>query len=197
MANSRGWRNQSTAAGTIERVDGAGNRTTFSADNLLRGPNHVRWVTSTTSPFSGELIVNTEDLDEAGAAPWDAVVGISADGTTARQIAPMSEGLALDFGPGGAWGEDLYVAGREPVGRGDGPNRLWRIDGSGNRTEFTSRPAAQKCAGFGRLSSTGARCPRSCMSERTQTLGTPELIPGSTESQVRGRLPCSIEIHGS
>lgn len=76
--------------------------------------------------------------------PADRVVRVDAGGTLTPFATGVRGGEGLAFGPGGAWGSDLYVADADLTSLGadaDGPGRIARVDAAGAVTTLVEDPA--------------------------------------------------------
>lgn len=122
VANSHSWLSAGALRGEILRFED-GSFTTFVDDPRLVGPGWVAF------DADGVAYLGTEDADEAGGANDQLIIvddGTVTDGPDASEVG------RLDFGPGGAFGDDLYYTGRtSPVEVTPNPGVLLRWDPEG------------------------------------------------------------------
>ncbi|MEM9067318.1 MAG: hypothetical protein AAGE52_02390 [Myxococcota bacterium] len=126
VSNSASWLVISTAAGNILEVEGTVGVLASGASFL--GPSYVAWNTGADG-FAEGLYVSIEDAAGPG------ILAVSPDGSSVSTLGNATEPGEIEFGPGGAWGGQLYVPARE---RADAvmpnPFEVYRYDATGMRT---------------------------------------------------------------
>lgn len=130
VGNSHSWLTvASTEPAEIFRVDDDGDLTLLVTDDRMRGTAWAAFAPGGAPGGPGIAYMGTEDVKEGFArfADWLAVY----DGETFTLGPDSYENGKLDFGPGGDWGTDLYIIGRELPGKAAlGPSSLltWDLD---------------------------------------------------------------------
>lgn len=123
IANSKSFLTTAIDAGNILLLSETGGQEVFSSGNLLRGPTDLDFG-HPSSWAAGDLFVALEDANESG-QPEDLIARVPASGGTPSAFARVvNEPVSLRFGPGGAFGQNLYVSTRSSQA---GPFRVLRV----------------------------------------------------------------------
>lgn len=152
VANSHSLFVSAADAGEIFRVDPDGTVTPFVTDMRLRGPMWVAFAPGGAAGGPGIAYVGTEDVDEALLHPSDWL--LIHDGATTVVGPSTSENNRVAFGPGGAFGTDLWITGRERTDTATpNPYRLLRWDPAGSAAPavvpITDGATATRLGGIG------------------------------------------------
>ncbi len=148
VANSSSVYKPYSTPGNIVRIDSSGTQSLFSTGSLLRGPADLDFSPGGDFGFPGDLFVSTEDNSDSGEEPTDLVLRIPAGGGSPVPFATVEEAVGLRFGPGGDFGQPLFVTSRQQSTGPFSPRMVYRVDSSGTRTVFNISEGGTEVTGL-------------------------------------------------
>ncbi len=135
ITNSASWIGASTDAGNIIQND-SGTSSVFATDPLFQGPGFAVWNTGAAGGFEEGLYVAIEDASAAGGN--DGILEVAADGSTVTVLSgELADPGEVENGPGGDFGDDLFVTSRERYDTSaPNPREVYTVASDGTTTRY-------------------------------------------------------------